>query len=195
MLFLIILVLVLKTIASKNILLTFCGPFLSSVTSFCHIFSRIKRSSMSEHSLFKSNWITLLILVTHPCRQSCLQLSLAPVSRKFTLWIRQMFNPTVEIERVLREAVCQRTDPAPPISVIFIHSGFNQRLQPPLEKRLTAAEKVHWEISILSYQHFWMKKINKKIKQIKQITMAATCLLTSSPAVRLWGQGWMQTLL
>lgn len=152
MLFLIILVLVLKEIVSKNILLTFCGPFISSVTSFCHIFSRIKRSSMSEHSLFKRSWITLLILVTHPCRQSCLQLSLAPVSRKFTLWIRQMFNPTVEIERVLRGAVCWRTDPAPPIAVIFIHSGFNQRLQPPLEKRLHcswegALRNFHFELS------------------------------------------------
>jgi len=117
MLFLVFLNLILKEIVNKSVLLTFCGPFMSSVT--------------------------------HPCRQSWLQFSLASVSRKVTLWIRQMFNPMAEILRVRKGSVfwrkivkctrriCQvvsqaRLSPSvsvalspPTIVVVLFYSGFN----------------------------------------------------------------------
>lgn len=83
------------------------------IPAFCHIllcnfFSREKRSSIFEHFLCKSSLITSFILVTHPCRQSWLQFSLASVSREVTSWIRQKFNWTVETVRVRRESVFWR---------------------------------------------------------------------------------------
>lgn len=115
---------------------------------------------MLEHFLRKSSLTALLILVTHSCRLSRLQVSFASVSRKVTLWIRQMLNPTAEIVRVRNGSVFWRKTAkytrricqavlqvslslsaavvlSPPAIVVpLIHSGFDQRLQHPLEKGL-----------------------------------------------------------
>lgn len=141
---------------------------------------------MLEHFLCKSSLTALLILVTHSCRQSRLQVSFASVSRKVTLWIRQMLNPTAEIVRVRNGSVFWRKTAkytrricwvvlqvslslsaavvfSPPAIVVpLIHSGFDQRLQHPLEKGLDC----NWEGAMKNF-YFQLSTFLDEKKRIK----------------------------